>query len=86
MEEEETKIAPELAEEFEVIDSISIQELEESGTLSQQRAKFKIVNQNINQGVQGKLRDGDLQKLANAVTMEVNQMAAQLFELISMIN
>lgn len=27
-----------------------------------------------------------MQKLANAVTMEVNQMAAQLFELISMLN
>ena len=36
--------------------------------------------------VQRNLQDGDLQKLAGAVTMEVNQMAAQLFELISMLN
>ena len=49
---------------------------------------MKIVNKQAGafNKVQANLRDGDLQKLANAVTMEVNSMAAQLFELISMLN
>ena len=53
-----------------------------------QANNMKVVNKPlvpVNR-VQANLRDGDLQKLANAVTMEVNQMAAQLFELISMLN
>lgn len=48
--------------------------------------KVKVVNSRgllpINK-VAANLRDGDLQKLATAVIMEINQMAAQLFELIS---
>ena len=35
---------------------------------------------------ESKLRDGDLQKLSNAIVMEVNSLAAQLFELISLMN
>ena len=48
---------------------------------------LKIVNRrNPQNRVQANLQEGDLQKLANAVTMEINNMAAQLFELISMLN
>jgi len=32
------------------------------------------------------MKDGDLQKLSNAIVMEVNSLAAQLFETISMMN
>ena len=35
---------------------------------------------------ESKLKDGDLQKLSNAIVMEVNSLAAQLFELISLMN
>ena len=53
-----------------------------------QPSKLKLVNMPMMplNRVQRNLQDGDLQKLAGAVTMEVNQMAAQLFELISMLN
>ena len=53
-----------------------------------QPSKHKMVNMPMMplNRVQRNLQDGDLQKLASAVTMEVNQMAAQLFELISMLN
>ncbi len=53
-----------------------------------QPTNMKIVNRPAGayNRVQANLKDGDLQKLANAVTMEVNSMAAQLFELISMLN
>ena len=34
--------------------------------------------------LKSKLQDGDLQKLSNAVCMEINSMAAQLFELITL--
>ena len=35
---------------------------------------------------ESKLEDGDLQKLSNAIVMEVNSLAGQLFELISFLN
>ena len=35
---------------------------------------------------EAKLKDGDLQAMSNAVVMEVNFLAAQLFELFMMIN
>ena len=35
---------------------------------------------------ESRLKDGDLQKLSNAIVMEVNSLAAQLFELISLMN
>ena len=53
-----------------------------------QPATLKVLNRPLSSlnKVQANLKDGDLHKLANAVTVEVNQMAAQLFELISMLN
>lgn len=48
---------------------------------------MKVVNKPFPMNkIQANLKDGDLHKLANAITMEVNQMAAQLFEMISMLN
>lgn len=40
----------------------------------------------IDNSFESKLKDGDLQKLSNAIVMEVNSLAAQLFELISLFN
>ena len=36
--------------------------------------------------LKSKIKDGDLQQLSNAVVMEINSMAAQLFELISLLS
>ena len=38
----------------------------------------------LTKDLKGQIKDGDLQKLTNAVQMEINSMAAQLFELITL--